>query len=232
MTQKHNLQDRKILLTGATGVLGRALARALALQGADLILLARRKANLEELDDAIAADGGRAPTLVEFDFQRAQDIQYQELAGALAQDLAREGLDAMILAAGLHTGLHPIEHLSVKDWRKILDVNLNAPFLLIQQIMPLLKQAQGQLLGVSAPLENKDQAFWGAYGVSKSALDTLLNICREETEGVVKVSHFEPQPMASPIRAAVYPGETRDGLPPVKNNVDLIVAMLEQHGMT
>ncbi len=223
------LNERKILLTGATGVLGRALARKLALLNADLILLARRKDNLAQLDDEIAADCGRAPTLVEFDFQRAQDIQYQELAGALAQDLARDGLDALILNAGLHTGLHPIEHLSIKDWRKILDVNLNGNFLLIQQIMPLLKQARGHLLGMSAPQDNKTNAFWGAYGVSKTALDALLQICREETEGVVRVSQFEPAPMASPIRAAVYPGELRDDLPPLKNNIDLLVAMLEQH---
>ena len=232
MKQDSVLNGRKILLTGATGVLGRALARELAQHGAELILLARRKANLEELDDAIAKDGGRAPTLVEFDFHRAQDIQYQELAGALAQDLARDGLDAMIFAAGMHTGLHPIEHLSIKDWRKILDVNLNAPFLLIQQIMPLLKQAKGHLIGVSAPPENKSKAFWGAYGVSKSGLDALLEICRQEAEGTVKVSRFEAQPMASLIRAAVYPGETKDALPPAQNNVDIIVAMLEQHCMT
>lgn len=222
------LADRKILLTGATGVLGSALARQLALLNADLILLARRKDRLEQLDDAIAADGGRAPTLVELDFQRAQDIQYQELAGALAQDLARDGLDAMVLASGAHTGLHPIEHLPIKHWRNIMDVNLNGPYMLTQQIMPLLKQAHGHLLGVTAPPENKAKAFWGAYGVSQSALDSLLTTCADENENALTVSRFEALPMTSPIRTAVYPGEEQDRAPALKNNVDTIVAMLEQ----
>lgn len=222
------LAGRKILITGATGVLGRALSLELACKGAELILLARRRARLEELDDAIAQAGGCSPTLVELDFQRADAILYQELAGALAQEYSTDGLDGLVLASGLHTGLHPLEHLNVKDWRKILDVNLNGPFLLIHQVLPLLKQAHGHLIGVTAPEDNMGQAFWGAYGASKAALDALLAGCAEENEKTMQVTRFVPTPMPSPIRGAVYPGETLDSLPPVQNNVDQIVALLER----
>lgn len=222
------LAGRKILITGATGVLGRALSIDLARLGAELILLSRRKNRLEELDDAIAQAGGTTPTLVELDFLRADEILYQELAGALAQEYASDGLDGVILASGLHTGLHPLEHLSIKDWRKIFDVNLNGPFLLIHQILPLLKQARGHLIGITAPQDNIDHAFWGAYGASKAALDTMLAGCGQENEKIMTVTRFVPSPMPSPIRGAVYPGEMLDSLPPVQNNVDQIVALLER----
>ncbi|ORE88287.1 short-chain dehydrogenase [Oceanococcus atlanticus] len=222
------LAGRKILITGATGVLGRALSVTLAQMGAELILLARRKSRLEELDDVIAEAGGTPPTLVELDFLRADDILYQELAGALAQEHAADGLHGLVLASGLHTGLHPLEHLSIKDWRKIFDVNLNGPFLLVHQLLPLLKQAQGHLIGITAPQDNMSHAFWGAYGASKAALDALLAGCAEENEKTLQVTRFAPAPMPSPIRGAVYPGETLDSLPPVQNNVDQIVALLER----
>lgn len=226
MNDKQRFADKRILITGATGVLGSALACRLAQADADLVLLARRKDNLEALDDKIAELGGRAPMLVEMDFLRAPDIQYQELAGALAQDLAQDGLDSLILAAGLHTGLQPVENLPLKDWTRILDVNLNAPFKLIQQLLPLLKQAHGHLIGISTPAEQQAKAFWGAYGVSKAALDTLLSICEQETEGTMLVSRFVPAPLPSPIRGQVYPGETRDSLPPVEDSVDQLLNLL------
>lgn len=216
------LSGRHILLSGASGVLGRALALALAQQGAELILLARRKGNLERLDDAISAAGGPSPLLVELDFLRAEAAHYQELAQALEP----QGLDAVILAAGLTTGLHPLEHLPVRDWQRIMDVNLNAPYLLIRHLLPLLKRSHGSLIGVSDAPGREHKAFWGAYAVSKAGLDALLNICAQECEGQVHVHRFEPGPLPSPIRGAVYPGEHPGTLPDVQDSVSALIALL------
>lgn len=225
MPPESPLAGRRILITGATGTLGSALALSLAQAGAELILLSRRKARLEELDDAIAAQSGKHPLLVELDFLRANEGHYQELA----QALTTPGIDDVVLCSGLHTGLHPLDHLPTKDWYKILNVNLNGPFLLIRHLLPLIKRSGGHLIGVSDPVSREPKAFWGGYAVSKAALDALLEICAQETEGRVAVHRFEPAPMPSPIRAAVYPGESRDSLPSAPSNVDEILQILGQN---
>lgn len=203
------LRGRRILITGAAGVLGRATALAAASAGAELILLARRKAQLEALDDAIAAAGGPSPLLVEFDFLRREEAHYAELAAALATD----GLDDLILAAGLNTGLHPLEHLSDRDWQRIMTVNLHAPFRLTKHLLELLKSRRGRLIGVSDRPGRAPGAYWGAYAASKAGLDALLALCAQESEGRVAVHRFEPEPMASKLRGIVYPGETPQQLP-------------------
>lgn len=216
------LAGRRILLTGATGVLGRALARQLAAQGAELILLARRKARLEDLDDELAGQALTPPLLVELDFLRAKDGHYQELA----QALSTEGLDELILCQGLHTGLHPLEHLKSKDWQRIMDVNLNASFQLIHHLLPLLKARKGQIIGISDAPAREHKAYWGAYAVSKAGLDALLDVCADETENQIRVTRFEPAALPSPIRAAVYPGETRDDLPDVDRTARELLSLL------
>ena len=222
MKETSSLTGKRILLTGATGVLGRELALQLAGDGAELVLLARRKARLEDLDDAIASQDLNSPLLVELDFLRAQEGHYLELAQALAGD----GLDALVLAHGLHTGLHPLEHLPAQDWRRILDVNLTGSFLLLRALLPVLKQQRGQIIGVSDAPGRETKAFWGAYAVSKAGFDALLNICSEETEGQVRVDRFEPRAMPSPIRGAVYPGESRDQLPPIADTAAQLASLL------
>ncbi len=224
MTNSTSLHGRRILITGATGVLGRELARQLASAGADLILLARRKARLEEVDDEIAGLGAASPLLVELDFLRASPGHYRELAQALTAD----GLDALVLCSGLHTGLHPLEHLPGKDWQQILDVTLNGPFQLIQALLPLLQAREGQLIGVSDRPGEEQKAFWGAYAVAKAGLDALLHICAEENENRLRVDRVIPEPQPSPIRAAVYPGEVPAQLSSPAENARRIVHLLEQ----
>ncbi len=228
MTHNSPLFGRRILVTGATGALGRELARQLAAAGADLILLARRKTRLEEVDDEIASLGGNSPLLVELDFLRASQGHYRELAQALAED----GLDAVVLCSGLHTGLHPLEHLPAKDWQQIMDVNLNGPFHLIQALLPLLKARRGQLIGVSDRPGQEQKAYWGAYAVAKAGLDALLHVCAQENENQLRVDRVIPDPQPSPIRAAVYPGEVPEQLASPTGNARHIVALLEQAPVT
>ena len=218
----NSLENKRILISGASGKLGSQLAVELSLLGVELILLSKRKSRLEQVDDAIAQAGGRAPLRVELDDLRAKPEHYTELAQALAE----EGLDAAVLCSAAHTGLHPMDHLPQKDWKNIVQSNLNGPFYLLQRLLPLLKISQGKIIGVSDPAAREQKAFWGAYAASKAGFDAVLNICREETEGVVDVCRFEPLPMASAIRNAVYPGEVEKREAALKANSAHIIALL------
>ncbi len=203
----------RILLTGATGTIGRALAVNLVQQApdTDLILLGRSEDRLAGVDDLIRKNGGKAPLLVPLDFASAGSPHVKELM----QNLEPDGLDALVLAAANHTGLHPLDHLKPVDFDKIMRVGLYGPYWLVHHFLPLLKSStNGKILGVSDDVGAQGKPFWGAYGMAKSGFDTLLEQVRQEAEGRVAVQRVVPPPVASPLRGMVYPGEDPRGLTP------------------
>lgn len=203
----------RILITGATGVIGRALARQLVQQqpAVELILLGRNPDRLAALDDQLSADGARPALLVPLDFATASAGHIKELR----QQLEAEGLDALVMNAALMTGLHPLDHLKPVDFDKILRVGLYGPFWLVHHLLPLLKSsASGRVLGVSDDVGAQAKPFWGAYGMAKSGFDTLLEQVRQEAEHAVAVRRVCPPPVASPLRGLVYPAEDPRTLSP------------------
>ncbi len=203
----------RILLTGATGTVGRALAVNLVQQNpdVDLILLGRSEDRLAGVDDLIRDKGGKAPLLVPLDFANAGSPHVKELM----QNLEAEGLDALVLAAATHTGLHPLDHLKPVDFDKIMRVGLYGPFWMVHHFLPLLKLApHGKLLGVADDVGAQGKPFWGAYGMAKSGFDTLLEQARQEADGRVVVKRVVPPAVASPLRGLVYPGEDPRTLTP------------------
>lgn len=203
----------RILITGATGTIGRALAQQLVQLDStvDLILLGRREDSLAALDDGLQARGARPSLLVPLDFSTANAAHCKELA----QKLEPEGLDALALTAAMFTGLHPLDHLKPVDFDRILRVGLYGPYWLLHHMLPLLKQSQrGCVLGVSDDVGAQGKAFWGAYGMAKSGFDTMLEQLRAEAEGRLHVRRVVPPPVGSPIRGLVYPGEDPRSLPP------------------
>lgn len=196
----------RILISGSTGSLGRALALTLAKQAphCELILLGRSEERLASLDDQIRATGAAAPLLVPLDFTTANAAHVKELA----QNLEADGLDALVLGAAMHTGLHPLDHLKPVDFDKIMRVGLYGPFWLVHHLLPLLKLANhGKVLGIADDVGAQAKPFWGAYGMAKSGFDTLLEQLRQEAENSLSVRRVCPPPVASPLRGLVYPAE-------------------------
>lgn len=203
----------RILISGATGSLGRALALALTQQNpnCELILLGRKEERLAALDDQIRAAGGNAPLLVPLDFTSASPAHIKELA----QNIEADGLDALVLGAAMHTGLHPLDHLKPVDFDKITRVGLYGPFWLIHHLLPLLKAAKsGKVLGIADNVGAQAKPFWGAYGIAKSGFDTLLEQLRQEAENSVEVRRVCPPAVSSPLRGLVYPAEDPTSLTP------------------
>ncbi len=203
----------RILLTGATGTIGRALALNLVQKDPDveLILVGRNNDRLSGVDDLIRERGGKAPLLVPLDFATAGSPHVKELS----QHLEADGLDALVMAAATHTGLHPLDHLKPVDFDKIMRVGLYGPYWLVHHLLPLLKRsAHGRVLGVSDDVGAQGKPFWGAYGMAKSGFDTLLEQFRQESEGQLAVKRVVPPAVASPLRGLVYPGEDPRELPP------------------
>ena len=201
------LADRVLLVTGASGGLGSAVARAAARAGATVIISGKRQRPLEKLYDAMLAEGLGEPVIHPLDMETATPQDYANLAEALERDLGR--LDGIVHAAVSFAGLTPLAAHRPDDWLRALHVNVSAPFALTQACMPLLLQAPDS--AVVFVLDDPDllqRAHWGGYGVSKAALERLVAILHQETDdGPLRSHALLPGPMRTALRRQAYFGE-------------------------
>jgi NAD(P)-dependent dehydrogenase (short-subunit alcohol dehydrogenase family) len=208
------LTDRVVLVTGASGGLGGALASAAAALGARVILSGRNVRKLETLYDAIIAAGAPRPTIAPLDLERADASHYGALADAVRNEFGR--LDGLVHAAGVLGELAPVEHYDVVKWLKVMHVNVNAAFIVTQALLPLLRLSpDASVVFTTSGVSARGRAYWGAYAASKFALEGLMQVLADETDSVtrIRVNSVNPGRMRTPMRAAAYPGEVPECLP-------------------
>jgi NAD(P)-dependent dehydrogenase (short-subunit alcohol dehydrogenase family) len=216
------LADRIALVTGASRGIGYATALALARAGAHVVALARTVGGLEELDDAIRAEGGSA-TLVPLDLTDNEGID--RLAPALDERWRR--LDILVGNAGMLGSLSPLPHVDPKEWEKAFAVNVGANFRLVRALDPLLRASDaGRVVFVTSGVASQPRAYWGTYAVTKAALDCLARTYAAETVTThVKVNLIAPGATRTRMRAAAMPGEDPQSLKTPDAVADQIVAM-------
>lgn len=198
------LANRVVLVTGASGGLGGALARQSALAGATLILCGRRVRPLEKLYDEIVAAGGAQPAIYPIDLEGATPADYHELALSIEREFGR--LDGLVHAAAHFTGLVAHALTPPEEWLKSIQVNLNAPVALTHACLPVLKRSEDAVVvAVLDDLDRVARAHWGAYGAAKFALRGLVSQWAAEWDNtVVRVSALVPTPMRTRLRARAY----------------------------
>lgn len=201
------LTDRVILVTGAYGGLGAAVARAAARAGATVVLTGRRQRPLEQLYDAMRAESLAEPVLHPLDLATATPQDYAALAQAIERDLGR--LDGVVHAAGHFGALTPLAMHKPDEWLRTLHVNLSAPFALTQACLPLLTRASDSAtVFVLDDPQRLARAHWGAYGVAKAGLERLVEILHQEhDDAALRVHALLPGPMRTTLRRAAYFGE-------------------------
>jgi NAD(P)-dependent dehydrogenase (short-subunit alcohol dehydrogenase family) len=202
-----SLRDRVVLVTGAYGGLGAAVSRAAARAGATVVITGKRKRQLEQLYDAMLAEGLSEAVIHPLDMETATPRDYDNLAEGLERDFGR--LDGIVHAAASFAGLSPIAMHKPDDWLRALHVNVSAPFALTQACLPLLNQADDS--AAVFVLDDPDllaRAHWGAYGVSKAALERFVAILHQENDtGALRVNALLPAPMRTALRRQAYFGE-------------------------
>lgn len=202
------LAERVIVITGAGGGLGRALAVASAKLGARIVLCGRNVRKLESVYDQILSDGGPRPSIAPLDLEKADAKQYQELAEAVRKEFGQ--IDGLVHCASQLGERAPIEHYDVVTWMRVMHVNVNAAFILTQTLLPLLKRsADASVIFTTSGVSNQGRAFWGAYAVSKFATEGLMQVLADETDTTtaIRVNSVNPGRMRTPMRASAYPGE-------------------------
>lgn len=208
------LKDRVILVTGAGDGIGRAAALAYAGHGATVILLGKTVAKLETVYDEIEAAGGPEAAIYPLNLESATYAEYQTLAETVDREFGR--LDGLLHNAAFLGTLCPMAHYEPEMWYRTMQINLNAPFLLTQTCLGLLQAADDPaLLFTSDENKRKQAAYWGAYGVSKAALDSLMRILADEheTAGHIRVNAIDPGNVRTRMFTVAYPGIDPNTLP-------------------
>ena len=217
---------RIAFVTGASRGIGRAAALGLAKAGAQVIACARGKAGLEELDDEIFAATGQHATLIPFDITDGDS--FDRLTSALYERFGR--IDVVVHAAGILGTLTPVTHVEVKDFDRIVSVNLTASWRLLRALEPLLRlspSARAIFLTTSAGV-TEGRAFWGAYGATKAAMETLVRAWADEIEVTpIRAALLSPGAMRTKMRASAYPGEDPQTLPHPDELVPLLLELAD-----
>lgn len=202
------LENKVILVTGASRGIGREVAKSLAKYNATVILLSRTIKDLTTLYDEIIIDGNTQPDICPFNLCSATPIDYDDLRRNIMAKYGR--LDGIIHNAGILGALTPIEHFDLQTWYQVLQVNLNSVLLLTQATIPLLKLAPyGSIIFTLADVAKQAKANWGAYAVASAGCQTMMQMLAQECENITKirVNAVTPHKVNTGLRTAAYPAE-------------------------
>ncbi|MFL9814706.1 YciK family oxidoreductase [Stutzerimonas sp. VN223-3] len=202
------LKDRIIVVTGAGRGIGEAVAKAYAAHGATVLLLGKNEENLNRVYDEIEAAGWPQPAVIPFNLETALPHQYDELAATVEREFGR--LDGLLHNAGIVGPRTPIEQLSGENFMRVMQVNVNAAFMLTSTLLPLLKlSTDASVIFTSSGVGRKGRAYWGGYAVSKFATEGLMQVLADELDGVssVRSNSINPGATRTDMRAKAYPGE-------------------------
>jgi NAD(P)-dependent dehydrogenase (short-subunit alcohol dehydrogenase family) len=227
------LKGRVILITGAGGGLGRALAIGCARAGASVILSGRNGAKLDRVYDEIESLGGATaqPAIATLDLAAATAVEYDALARTIGAEFGK--LDGLVHAAAMLGDRTPLEQYDVPLWCKVLHVNLTAPFILTQVLLPALRKSpDASVIFVSSGVVKQARPFWGAYAVSKAGLESVRAMWFEEleSEANVRFNSVNPGRMRTAMRAAAYPAEDPNTVPAAESVTGRFLYLLSERG--
>lgn len=203
------LAGKTILVTGAGDGIGRSAALAYAHYGATVLLLGRTASKLEAVYDAIESTGGPRPGIIEMDLASASEDSYANLAAGLEQEFPC--LHGVLHNAALLGDRRPIQNAGYASWLEVMQVNVNAQFLLTRHLLPLLQMApHASIILTASSVGRIGKAYWGAYAVSKFATEGLMQVLASELENTskIRVNSLNPRATNTAMRRTAYPAET------------------------
>ena len=213
LPQADTLAGKTILVTGAGDGIGKAAALSFAQHGAEVLLLGRTEAKLEAVYDTIVAEGGVDPGIIPTDLAKAGHDDLITLAGELSSAIPK--LDGLLHNASMLGDRKPLAQTSAALWHQVMQVNVNATFMLTQALLPMLEQAPlASVVFTSSGVGRRGRAFWGGYAVSKFATEGLMQVLADELGAIsnIRVNSLNPGAVNTAMRRTAYPAE-----PPTTN---------------
>ena len=207
------LKNRKVMVTGASDGIGKALAVHIAGLGAQVVLHGRNTKKLEAVyDQIINLNNAPRPSIAVLDLATADSDAYSSLVTSIEQEFGQ--LDGLVHNAGILGQRLSIEQYDIAEWQRVMHVNLTVPFVLTQALLPMLHQSvDPSIIFTSSGVGRVGKAFWGAYSVSKFGTEALSQILADENRHTpLRVNCINPGPIRTGMRLAAYPAEDRDAL--------------------
>lgn len=202
------LQDKIILVTGAGDGIGKVAALTYAKLGATVLLLGKTESKLEAVYDEIEASGGALPAILPMDLKTATFATMQETALLIQREFGR--LDGVLHNAAILGALTPLEMYDPITFDEVMHVNMTATFRLTQALLPLLQSAKaGSVIFTTSSVGHNLRPFWGAYALSKQAVEGMCTIFSAETQNhtTLRFNCLNPGATRTNMRAHAFPGE-------------------------
>ncbi|WWO96958.1 MAG: YciK family oxidoreductase [Candidatus Dasytiphilus stammeri] len=209
------LANRIILVTGSSSGIGREAAITYARYGAEIVLLGRNKSRLKKVRDEIyfLRKKKNAPFYYVIDFQETNPQNYIHLSKKISENYSR--IDGILHNASMLGEITPILKQNPIIWQQVMNVNINATFLLTQVLLPLLLRShRGSIILTSSSVGRKGRSGWGAYCVSKFATEGLMQVLADEYKNTqLRINSINPGPVKTKMRACAFPQEQSELLP-------------------
>ena len=201
------LKGRIILVTGAGRGIGAEAARTYAAQGATVLLLGKTEKRLNSVYDEIIAAGNPKPVVIPLDLEKASAEAYQELGAMIEIEFGH--LDGILHNASILGPRTLLEQLAGENFAKVMQINVNAMFMLTSAMIPLLRLSKdASVIFTSSSVGRKGRAYWGAYAVSKFATEGLMQVMADELDDTtIRANSLNPGATRTDMRAHAYPGE-------------------------
>ena len=205
---KKELENKVILVSGGGSGIGKEAALAFAECGAEIVLLGKNSDHLEETYNEFEARKLRSPILHQLDLETATEEELKQINNALIEEFGK--LDGLLNNASILGDKSPIESYKYEVWKKVFDINVHATFLLTKSLLPALRiSKEGSIIFTSSGVGRVGKAYWGAYSLSKFAIESLGQILSDELENTsnIRVNSINPGAVRTKIREQAYPAE-------------------------
>ena len=221
------LKGKTILVTGAGDGIGKAAALSFAKHGATVILLGRTTSKLEALYDEITSAGYPEAIIHPMDLQHASEEDYKVLGASIVEQF--DCLDGLLHNAAVLGPRAPIEFYPHEAWMKVMQINVNAAYALSRALLPALQAApSASVVFTSSSVGRKGRAYWGAYSVSKFAVEGLMQVLADELRQTskVRVNSIDPGATRTSMRKDAYPAENPESLPSPEDKLPLYLYLM------
>ncbi|MCK4833970.1 MAG: SDR family NAD(P)-dependent oxidoreductase [Gammaproteobacteria bacterium] len=223
------MKDKVILITGASGGIGKATAIECARQGATVIIHGKTVPKLELLYDEIMQAGYTEPVIYPLDFEKITPEDCDTLNEVIAKEFGR--LDGLFNNAGWLGASTPVLQHDLKLWYRVMQINLNAAFMVTQACIPLLNHDAPS--SIVFTLDDKNTAYWGAYGVSKAGLKSFMEILADEVENTsINVTGLMPGSVKTAFRTRAFPAEDTSALGKPEDVAKAAAYLLSEKGIS
>lgn len=205
---KEILKDKNIFITGASDGIGKATALRCAELGATTILLGKTESKLDSVYDEITNKGLPQPAIIPFDLTESDEALYKQVSDYVNNEFG--SLDGLILSAGLLGEIAPLAQYKASTFAKVMQVNVNSQFLLCKNLLPSLENANSSSVAfLSSTVGRSTRAYWGAYSISKFAVEGMMQLWATELENAssIRINSLNPGATRTSMRQKAYPME-------------------------